>query len=501
MDDFPTLVKRYRNDRGWSQGELAERTGTEYNSIGRIERHLVRKLRESTFEGLAKAFGFVSGDAEWSAFHQAWRSWRGDDGRRHMPGEGEAGRQDPGRTSQSRMPSRLEVLPSTDQIIERAVQLLQAAKDLEPGDRSILLTVQAEQGVIGRSAYDRRSWYQLLAGVLDRGWRVTHLLRTPEGKKGATALAEEMTQLIDIAGKYQPYYLREPNMLSTDHDFILVPDKGAIIAMYTDKERQDSSGYFLPDRKAMNGRFIKPLGDHFSSLKDHAKKLLTRHRSNSVDFERKMSMAESEPGARFVIMEGLGASTIPDRIMLERLESLGVRDIWTLNQFRDFRDQRTKRTATFKERIKIDKRHDICRKIDVDNYIMTGWHSNDDPMKQSGGDPMSPEEVGDHLDNVATLLDNHNYRLAVVDNDLSTSFFRVYWAVKENIGVYIEAIDRSGDSDKVGSEYVITEPDIVHCFFEFFTAIWDRLPERVKGSEDVQQYLRFQASKARMMSR
>lgn len=50
-------VQRYRAERGWSQEELAERSGVNRVTVSRIETGTASNIRKSTLTALASALG------------------------------------------------------------------------------------------------------------------------------------------------------------------------------------------------------------------------------------------------------------------------------------------------------------------------------------------------------------------------------------------------------------------------------------------------------------
>lgn len=70
IGEFGAIVKKLRNDRNWTQSELAERAGVRLSTVQKAEASKEKHMHWRNYIGLAKAFGMTEEELD--------AAWQGD---------------------------------------------------------------------------------------------------------------------------------------------------------------------------------------------------------------------------------------------------------------------------------------------------------------------------------------------------------------------------------------------------------------------------------------
>lgn len=512
-------LARVRKHAGLSQRALADASRVDRKTISGIERNQVGAIRgrqDRTWDALAAALGARLGwrDAGHPRVVELASYLKGEQVSFKLPERGElladellARRVRTRVTAAARttpvgeLPKQVVVVDGAAQVENWVLKLLGNVNRHQDNDRRpILISRQLKHGLSGLISERAAVWRRALSIALDYGWDVIHLAHRPAPEDGPASFQEDLYEFLTRRGDYRPFHFSQ--MFTADkpsYDVVIVPDQGALALLSSGPEPDAVRGYYLPAKPDHSETdFLNPLQQHVISLQDerNSAPLITRRPIRSIEFEDALARAESNPGNRYLIMDGLGTFTVPDDVDRFYAEGAIKDGIDSRERINAFVESRVRRRKQFKRWILEYDFLEICpfeflvRMARGDADVLDNWLA--DPKRR----PLPPTLRRLWLETTIGLLRNRRYHLALVENRVIRNFRRTFWAVKEGQALFLEVWqdDPSTKSKVKQVDVEIREQSVVNEFSSAFMARWSALPrtskeksiviEKLKGIKD-----------------
>ncbi|HKS71320.1 MAG TPA: hypothetical protein VJQ45_12930, partial [Ktedonobacterales bacterium] len=242
---------------------------------------------------------------------------------------------------------------------------------------------------------------------------------------------------------------------------------------------------------------VAVLEGHFAQLHAHTRQLLEEFQPQmqELEYTRALADAESYPGGRMVIKNGLSAITYPP--------SWWRTDSWFLDQvvrtglvqradIPAYRADLERRLQAFSRQVRDFPYRDVCPATVVERIgAGDAYVRPDEPHSELD---VAPKLRLEHLHRVAEMLRSYpNYHLALIDRReeqlVSTEPAR---EVTGDHDAFIGVASRNEHGDVAHVDLHITEGTIVWALREHFENQWERIAEQHRDRDYVLRYVEQQ---------
>lgn len=373
---------------------------------------------------------------------------------------------------------RTGALSGRPAVIAQAIELLRAAPQAA-GHAEILLPVQGGSlfaGVEGEAEV-YAAWQQALRGALARGWQVTQLWRLDRDVTRTLNLVETMLNLVG-SGRYHPRFFERYGLLRPPYDMIIVPPSTALLMFSTQSDEVVDAGWIERDEER-----VALLIQHIERLRAQTRPLLQEFKPHVQELEltRALAAAESRPGGRLLIKNGLSALTDPpawwraDSLFLDYVVRSGFVRRTDLPAFQTALERRWR---SFTRRVRDFEFRDICPASVIERMAAGAEYLRPDDPQSGFSVPL--EQRLEHLRHVAEMVRTYpNYRLALLDRReerlLSIEPTR---SMDGDHDAFISTVSTDERGEMVRVDVHITEGTIVWALREHFDSLWEHIAEQ-----------------------
>jgi transcriptional regulator with XRE-family HTH domain len=404
-----------------------------------------------------------------------------------------------------------------DAVFRAACRLVEeAANEDGTAQRTVLVASQGRADALGAAEDLSKRWRRAVNLALARGCDVVHLVQLDQqDERGRLAIVQGMLAFIGFASRYQPYAVPQNAGLVTPHDFLVVPNCGALIFFSTRKEEGADTAFYYARADA---DYLGALHDHARALRFRSMPVLRvydnpapladsgRPSINLLAFDFAYTQAELQEGERFLVKDGFSSLSFPEETYLARVDRLlRDRDPEWRDWLRTLVDNRLLRAAAFREQLKAGWRsRDICSKRGIERLVNDGLYAADDWIEGWSKEKASDAEIALQLETVIGLLRAHpNYELALydpgADGEASLDISETFWLIRGKPGasrLFLETYRTRGER-RFEIDVEVTDRVVAEAFREFFLRVWDRLPPANREKPQVIAWLEEQLQRVR----
>ena len=171
---------------------------------------------------------------------------------------------------------------------------------------TLLFTFQGAENAFDDFPELQDQFTKALQGVLQRGWQICHLWRLDQDVRRSISLVENMLKLLGT-GRYLPYFINQYGTIAPPYDLLIVPKTAAMLFFATQNPRRVDAGLLTHDPEQ-----IELFRTHFYQLYALSQPLAQTYLpgDESRNWEA-YAEAESQPGGRVVVKDGLSFLTEP----------------------------------------------------------------------------------------------------------------------------------------------------------------------------------------------
>ncbi|MEA4827042.1 MAG: XRE family transcriptional regulator [Clostridium sp.] len=367
----------------------------------------------------------------------------------------------------------VNIINGNKEVLYSALNILESIPK-QPCDNNdtILITFNSNMDLLPTYKEFNIKWKNALYNVLKNGWKVIYLVNLNDNVKRTIKIIEDM-QLALSTGRYYIYYYKRKSDIFSANELIIVPKICALYCFSSHLKNQIDSAFFFKSKKS-----IEILSGHFSQIFSSAKPLLNSYPSQQcIEFHSVFTESEERLGDRYVFKGDISTITFPLDLYKKYLSLSGK----TKGEIAKRLSLHKRRISAFKSQIKYYKFKEIWFKESIEKLITEKQYSFDQYYILGNTIPNN-EDIIYHLENVINLLnENKNYEIALVNKSHYENLSKIYWMVKENSNVFIEAFNTNIENKTVSYNYnseinlLISEPDAVNAFVDYFLLIWDHI--------------------------
>jgi hypothetical protein len=320
--------------------------------------------------------------------------------------------------------------------------------------------------------------------AINNGWNVLFLLRL-NNNINRTIRFINFSKLLINTGKFHPYYLKKYDIFTTDKEFIIVPEIGALFCL-SDKlcSGVDTAFYYK------NNVAVNIFRNYFNNILTNYAHPLAKYYSQDNAIEYGYCMAESEEsiGNRVLYKYDFSILTLPENLYSKLLQrkNLSHDEILTSLEFY------TRRLKAFLSNIHIYEYTDIFSIDCINNLIKYRkfyfyYHNGVEIIN------LEVQDVIELLQNIIRLLEKYNnYNITFMSQnpDKTIQCFNFCCIVKEKKAVTLESYEPSKTMPKV--RLSVEEPMLVKAFEEYFKEIWDQIAPINKDKKEIINWLQCQ---------
>lgn len=394
--------------------------------------------------------------------------------------------------------ARDDLSRALERVITSAIAFLGEARHMPaPNQEPIIITSFHGADVFHRVPWLREQWMRALRSALDAGWDILHLYAENPGPARATRIVENLIHLLDASGRYDPAYIKRPQLTSSPWEYIVIPQCGVLKLMLPKTEEQP--GCFLVRSGREHGQIVEQL----SPLAAHSRKILTRTVPNAVGFSDQLAKAEELDGNRCLIMDGLSEIHVPFSVYEQRQQELlqkarSKKDGAELIRLPRLLEIRQSRDEAFERELEQVRIRDITTRQALLRLVQDGIFSPTDRLRENG--PLTKPQRADVLEGLAERLEGNprHYQLAVLEDATIERLYprmpRLFWMVKQGHIVLMEMLHDVGERRNVEVDFSISDDSLVAAFYDHFEkTIWNQIPKLEKSRNAIVKWLRQEA--------
>ncbi len=313
------------------------------------------------------------------------------------------------------LPETTTKLTAPAEVAHTMVGLLAAAEKADP-QTPILICRYTREDVLDARPHLLATWGVYLQAVMAKGWDVEHV-------RSEAAWEEEMRRLevwqpggplsildrIGFDGDYRPYAVPVPASPIPGFNLMDVPGHGTVFFSPT------GLGCFIPEpdcrplAEVLRAQHLKVIGDREPLVRRHS---LEAGREE-LELQRIISDAESVPGNRILVKDGLGVDLEPPEVLASRLERLRLAGRVATDDLLILRQYYERRRSAFSTQLDSSWEFlDLTSRAALLEFTTTGKTSSDPENLRP-----APEDIrAAHIFAALKALAHENYSLAVVDD-------------------------------------------------------------------------------------
>lgn len=374
-------------------------------------------------------------------------------------------------------------------VLAQMIDLLEQLPDAgarSTSDRTIILTWQSRDSVELPSELQAR-WLPALETALRRGWRVLYLCRLDGNAYRTVGLVKAMQSLY-CAGSYLPRYFTSYGTLAPPYDMLVIPGIAAAMMFATTNMHTVDAGVITCHENR-----VKLLLAHALQLARQTTPLVRSYFLPHAELmaSQTLTRAESHPGGRYLVKDGLSVITQPESWFSERPLSRIPSSLPSEN-LRAAMEHHRKRIVAFHHHVATHDYSDICTVRAIDALVYDGAYIDD----SAPGVPHSLDTRLEHLRNVVRLLRHcPRYHLALIGEgsaqaaDVSSVADGAMWEVTGGDSVFMSTRMPDKAGRLVNANLHIAEPTVAEAFRVSFRQLWERIPPEFRERDQVIRYL------------
>lgn len=374
----------------------------------------------------------------------------------------------------------IQIVKGHMEVIYSAIKLLkQAQKEPYSDDNKILITFNSEMDILLNDKDLRYKWTQALYDALSYGWNIFFQIGLNNNIQRTIKIIEDLQTLLS-QGNLTIFYYKIRDDIFILNELYIIPHTGALFCFSSKVSQQVDRAFWYHEKES-----IDMLTAYFFQHLTFAKPLLKSYPSQkTIEFQQTLAEAEEALGDKYVFKNGLSTITIPLNLY-EKYLKLGNRTNQEIS-YRKFLHK--KRLESFEAQVKYYEFKDICFIESLEKLVEVKKYSFDEYYILENNTPNN-EDIVCHLENLINMLKKYdNYEIAFVSKKNFNNISNIYWAVKGNLSVLIETLNKSKmilDNNNFNSEmnFIVTEKSIVNAFHDYFLKIWSDIPDENKNKK------------------
>jgi transcriptional regulator with XRE-family HTH domain len=387
------------------------------------------------------------------------------------------------------------------QTLNAACDLLEEAASKGPpaNGKPIVISLQSEHEAFASQKELRQRWRSLLIRVVDKGWNVMHMRRSPtDSKQVVDSIRYIIRNLLGRNGQYEPYYVSSTEdggeTAPVVPEMLIVPGCGALLFLASYQPN------YIDSAVRLQAEAQDLLQQAFTTRKAHLTRLLQVFprgslARDSLTFEAVLARKEASIlGPILVNKDGLSTTLVPlsvlralinRRIAQEHFDSQ-VEEEQRRTALEFLFLEREDRRRRFFARLKTDKVLHIAHKNKLMNLLDKGQVSKDDWFLNTCPAPpgttdrlLSPVEVVTCLRRLTEVIEKYpNYELRLVEDDSRAENIELFMEIIGSDIALFEALHTKDNNRQV--DLAILEPRAIQALCNDFFKLWDQLsPDRV----------------------
>lgn len=387
---------------------------------------------------------------------------------------------------------RVEHIPGRLAAFDAAMELLtRAATRMSPGVTPCVLTWYLDDNVYAETPGLLREWISALRRLLDRGWTIQHVIRSPhnqgQDQSKAIAVVDYLHALLGAPGRYEPYFVSvDPGVLEQQaigdshvytNEYVIVPDLGALVL-------NAPGGVYVT-----HARFISP-GNELDALIRRFRVSTAGatcvykacHRWPDEGYQKRITELEEKPGERFVVIDGLSDSVVPFVIHRQRAEKLCERYPERAAAITQMLAWQKRRVGAVLRNMQAYRYFDVTSCQAIERLVREGkYQAEGDIWTALGAEPLTRSQVKLLLTAIIRRLQTHQgYHLFLL-NDRDAELCRREFLVKAGNGVFAENWLADAQGQSVRADIEIVDPALVEAYTK---AIWHDVSARAERRKD-----------------
>lgn len=353
---------------------------------------------------------------------------------------------------------------------------------------TLLLTFQGAEDAFDDFPELHDQYLKALQEALQLGWQVCHLWRVNQDSRRSIVLVESILKLLGT-GRYLPSYISDYGTLTPPYELLIIPRTAALLCFATQNPRRVDAGLLTHNLEQ-----IELPHTHFYQL--HAMSQPLAHiylPQRGPQVWRAYADAESQPGGRVVVKDGLSFITEPHSWYSE--DGLMAQTIDLSEQERTIAlESQHCRYAAFQINIASYPYRDICPRRAIERLAQYGEAPSNDRLPPSFR--LSQQARREQLERAIYLLRTYKqYELALIDEQ-EEQFIptEMFWEVTGQHSVLMLSWSTDMRGKDIIIELAINEPSIVRAFHDYFAELWERIAPSHKDKAHVIEWLEHQVA-------
>lgn len=352
------------------------------------------------------------------------------------------------------------IIFGTENIFNAAFELLNKALAVKPESEPILITNnnRLSYKLLFNSFYN--NWETLMIKVLKHEWTVLSLYNLDDNFERSKNLISEIFSLI-IHGKYMPFCTYKSNPMPLEFEFLIVPNVGAIVFLYSKSSPALDYAFYLSSKKAINA-----LTNSFYDLKSNYFDMITYYKAKDIiSLQKIISSFEEIPGNTYAFTNGID---LYYQNALAQYSHLTTHKL-VPSQPISFEALHKKQFEYSIFNLKYYKCKLILLKNSIENIFLK---------------EINTEYAVEYLKYIINIYEStNNFDIALVNETFLKKYSTIlsstaYFNLKENDSLIIiinesEKVKQNNFSLKAMS---FTEPNLVYPIQKHFINIWDSIP-------------------------
>ncbi len=376
--------------------------------------------------------------------------------------------------------SKDKVIFGRDAIIAASVSLLEKALNSK-SNKTIYISLNNGNLITVPILH---SFKKLLLDALRNGYNIIFLARIDNDMSKLNQLMD-IVQAFICTGKFQLYYLKKYDQISTYEDFIIVQDVGALIGLTYQLDYPIHSAFYFQNSHAVN--VVKNM---FNSLvQNHAKSLIDFFwPEQAYEYVNILIENEEQIGNRILYQQDFSILAYPESLYekLLRKERLSDYEIQRLLTY--YR----RRKKAFLSNVCQYTHTDIYHKDCIKNLIK---HKNIclNMYNMTREVTLEREDLKVLLTHIITMLKKYkNYNIVFTAHDFSLPDYKINCMIKGRDYVLIESHQKSKKNTEV--RLAINEPLVVKAFNSHFTELIEQITPIYKEKKEVIGWIQYLSS-------
>lgn len=381
-------------------------------------------------------------------------------------------------------------IEGVEKVVRTAIHILENLPSPQDDNNTIFLTFQGRKSCFELFSNLNRKWLNALKEVMQKGWDICHIIRLDSDWERVIQYMSFMLEIVGdqekYQGKYEPYCLKQKYVLEPHNGYLIIPEKEALQFFATKQKHHTDAAIYIKDKEQ-----IKIIQNYVFRLQEEADLIFKRYKArNQRDFVEKVFEADQQPVNRTIILKRLSEITRP--LAWYDPESDWAKSLKPFLEI-DCPEELTSLLKMRKDRrLNLEKHLDKhrCRYIYtnscIDNFVKKGWTSEKDYFRAS------TQQRLEQLENMIQLFNHNYYEMAILQDKEDDIFSKIkpsFCEVQGSHVFFMEIWSENAQGKNSSEWFLTTEPTITKAFQEYFSKLWNSIPDQNKKESQLLNYL------------